>query len=192
MTPRPQKSTPMKQPHSRRHRLSYLLWLGVLGMAASAAASAQHVHGLVRLDVTLDATTLRIELAAPLESLLGFEHRPRTPAQKQAGEAVLQKMNAVDALIRPQASALCQPTKTTVTSEALQAQAHQGGQHHAHADLNASFEFACERPQALGHIEIGFFEAFKRIQKIEAQMVSAKAQSKQTLKRPDKMLRLAQ
>lgn len=173
-----------------------LLMLALALPTTVLAKEGAHVHGLVKLDVAVDAKTLTVQLEAPLDSLLGFEHRPRTAAQKQAAEAVLKQMKDGAALIRPEAAALCKPTKTTVEADTLQpaapadSKASKTSKEAEHADLDASFEFSCEQPDKLTFIELGFFDAFKRIQKIEVQVAGAKAQSKVTLKRPDKMLKL--
>lgn len=182
----------MKRTQTVRRLLGGLLFWGALGMAAHAAGhESAHVHGLVRLDVAMDAKTLTLRLQAPLDSLLGFEHRPRTAAQQQVADALLKKMNNGATLIRPQGAASCTSTKVSVESEALQPLKPAGSQDQEHADLDASFEFTCEQPDKLAFIEVGFFDAFKRIQKIDVQVAGPKGQSKQTLKRPDSMFRLS-
>jgi uncharacterized protein DUF2796 len=182
----------MKRPQPILSRLRGLLLLATFGISATVTAKeGAHVHGLVQLDVALDAKTLTVQLEAPLDSLLGFEHRPRTAAQKQAADALLKQMNEGNTLIRPEAGALCKPTKVNVESETLKSTKSAGVKDEEHADLDASFEFVCEQPDKLTFIEIGFFDAFKRIQKIEVRVAGPKGQSKQTLKRPDKMLRLS-
>ncbi|MBC7781251.1 MAG: DUF2796 domain-containing protein [Proteobacteria bacterium] len=161
-------------------------------LAGSSAALAQgaHVHGLVRLDVAVDVKTLTVKLQAPLDSLLGFEHRPRTPAQKTAAGAVLERINDVSALVRPEAAAMCMASQTNVESETLQSSKPAGGKEAAHAELEATYQFTCAQPDKLTFIEFGFFDAFKRIQRIDVQVVGGKGQFKQTLKRPDKTLKL--
>lgn len=181
----------MKRTQPFRSLFSGLIFFATLGIAVNAAANeGAHVHGHVKLDVVIDAKTLIVQLEAPLDSLLGFEHRPRTAAQKQAADILLKQMNDGATLIRPEVAASCKPTKVTVESEALQFAKPAGGKDEEHADLDASFEFTCEQPDKLTFIEIGFFDAFKRIQKIEVQVAGPKGQSKQTLKRSDKILRL--
>jgi hypothetical protein len=149
-----------------------------------------HVHGLIRMDLAIDAKTLTVQIEAPLDSLLGFEHRPRTSAQKQAAETMLKQMNNVNALIQPAKAAACKSTRVNVQSTVLQSPKPAGSKEAEHADLEASFEFLCEHPEKLTVIELGFFDEFKRVQKIEVQVAGAKGQSKQTLRRPNKVLRL--
>jgi hypothetical protein len=53
-----------------------------------------------------------------------------------------------------------------------------------HADLDGRFEFECRNAARAGFIDIGLFEAFARVQRIEVQAVVPKGQLKVTLKRP--------
>lgn len=157
----------------------------------AAAQQAAHVHGLVALDVAVEGSLLTVQLEAPLDSVLGFEHRPRTAAQRQAAEDLLKRIKDDGTLIRPAAAAQCSLTKTTVESARLQSPAPAvGTKDSEHADLDVSFEFNCKQPALLSSIEVGLFDAFKRIQKIEVQVAGAKTQGKQTLKRPNRTVRL--
>lgn len=160
--------------------------------SATRAQGDAHVHGLVNLDVAIEGRLLAVALEAPLDSLLGFEHRPRTPAQRKAADAVMKRMNDGASLIRPSAAAQCIPGGTTIESEALESpQPADSKREDEHTDLDASFEFTCAQPDRLTSIELGFFEAFKRIERIEVQVAGPKGQSKQTLQRPQNLLKLA-
>lgn len=199
------EGTNMSKTRPCRKRAGTLLWCAAfLTLSSPLPASAKqgaHVHGLVKLDIAIDAKTLTVQLEAPLDSLLGFERRPRTAAERQAADALLKQMKESPTLIRPEAAAGCTRSKTTVESQTLQQPAPAAGQgakagakdearQDEHADLDASFEFSCEQPDRLTFIEIGLFDAFKRIQKIEVQVAGAKGQSKATLKRPEQLVRL--
>lgn len=169
-----------------------LAGIALISSAPSAAHQSAHVHGLVRLDLAIEAKLLSVQIQAPLDSLLGFEHRPRTAAQKAAAENLLKQMNNSAALIRPPQAANCQPSKVSIQADALQPSKPAAKQEEEHNELEASFEFNCENPEQLSFIEIAFFDTFKRIQKIEVQMVGVKGQAKQVLKRPDRILKVRQ
>jgi hypothetical protein len=159
--------------------------------AAVLAQGEPHVHGLVNLDVALEGQTLTMTLQAPVDTLLGFEHRPRTPAQRQAADTMIKRMNEGASLIRPNPAAKCTPAKSTVEAKALEAARPASGTlEDGHADLDASFEFTCAQPDKLASIELSFFEAFQRIERIEVQVAGPRGQSKQTLQRPHKLLKL--
>jgi hypothetical protein len=164
--------------------------LVLLAIAGSPQASAGvHEHGVVKLDVAVDGNLLTLQLEAPLDSLLGFEHRPRTEAQRQAADAVLKRINDGASLFKPSATALCTLSETTIDADALQPEpAAKPGEH---ADLDASFEFKCAQPDKLLDIDVALFDAFKRIQRINVQVIGPKGQAQRFLKRPDRLLKLS-
>ena len=53
-----------------------------------------------------------------------------------------------------------------------------------HAELAASYEFACKDAARAGFIEVGLFDAFARLQRVDVQTATRKGQMKLTLKRP--------
>jgi hypothetical protein len=59
-----------------------------------------------------------------------------------------------------------------------------------HADLDASYEFSCAQPAELRSLDVGLFDAYKRLQRIDVQLAGAKSQSKVTLKRPARSVKL--
>ena len=177
-----------------RARGGWAVWglnaLAVLAMAGSPLSRAGvHEHGVVKLDVAVDGSVLTLQLEAPLDSLLGFEHRPRTEAQRQAADAVLKRFNDGASLFQPSKAALCTLSKSTIDAQAMQPDpAAKPGEH---ADLDASFEFRCAQPDKLLDIDVALFDAFKRIQRINAQVIGPKGQAQRILKRPDRLLKLS-
>lgn len=161
---------------------------------AAHATEAAHVHGLMHLDIAVDKQLLTLQLESPLDSLLGFERRPRTAAERQAADALVKRMGDAATLFKPDAAAHCVPTKVSLESTALQSTApamgKDIGKNAEHADLDASYEFTCAHPDRLTVVEVGLFDAFKRLQKIEVQVAGTKLQSSQTLQRPDKVVKL--
>ncbi len=167
-----------------------ILFIAPVASTLVHAHGNAHVHGLIRLNVAIDAKNLTVQIEAPLDSLLGFEHRPRTAAQHQAVETMLKQMNNVSALIQPAKAAACHSTMVSVEAPVLQSSQPAASKEADHADLSARFDFVCEHPDKLAVIALGFFDAFKRVQKIDVQVAGPKSQSKQTLKRPSKTLKL--
>lgn len=167
-----------------------------LALAAAAPAlqaqggHAAHVHGLVQANVAVQGNKLSVQIEAPLDSLLGFEHRPRTDAQRQAAQAVVQQLKTPATWLKPDVAALCTLASSDVNSQALEP-AKPGTKEAAHADLDASYEFTCAAPDKLKVLDITLMDSYKRIQRITVQVAGAKAQSKQTLRRPAQQVRLA-
>jgi hypothetical protein len=177
-----------------RARGGWSVWgwnaLAVLAIAGSPHSRAGvHEHGVVKLDVAVDGSLLTLQLEAPLDSLLGFEHQPRTGAERQAADAVLKRINDGASLFQPSKAALCTLSKSTIDAQALRPDpAAKPGEH---ADLDASFEFNCVQPDKLLDIDVALFDAFKRIQRINAQVIGPKGQAQRILKRPDRLLKLS-
>lgn len=160
----------------------------VLGAAPALAANAPaqaHVHGAVQLDVAVDGPTLTLTLEAPLDSVLGFERAPRTATEKKAVQDALAALRASGPLFTPDPAAGCVFQSATADSEALQPGAKAG----EHADLDATAEFTCAKPQLLRRIDLGgLLDRFPRIQRLQARIVTAQGQFKQTLQRPARVL----
>lgn len=155
---------------------------------ATAIAAAPHQHGVASLSVAVDGSNLSIDLDAPLDGFLGFERAPRSDAEKKAAADLLARLKAADGLFKPDAAAGCKLTAAEVKADALQpgAKPAQGD----HADLEAQFSFNCAQPAALRQLDVGLFDAFQRLQRIDVQVAGAKGQAKITLKRPARLVPL--
>lgn len=151
-----------------------------------SAAGKPHEHGALKLDVAIEGHKLTIEMEAPLDNLLGFERAPRTDAERKAAADVLARLRSPDKgtpLFVPDASAQCTLGKAEVQAPVLEPGATPATQDE-HADLDASYEFSCAKPDELRLLEVGLFDAYKRTQRIDVQVAGPKGQAKVTLRRP--------
>ena len=53
-----------------------------------------------------------------------------------------------------------------------------------HADLEARFDFDCKQGGRAASVEVGLFEAFKRLQRLDLQLATPRGQMKAVLQRP--------
>ena len=168
------------------------IWL-LAGATAAQAQAGAHQHGASRMEVTFEAGNLVVRLDAPLDSLLGFEHRPRNDSQRRAAEAMLARMRNLHELLVPSPGAQCSVKDVAVEAgvlapeKAAQTQETQD----KHAELEATYTFNCLQPDKLQSLEVGLFTAFPRLQRIDARVVSGRQQSAVTLRRPQKVLRIS-
>jgi len=150
-----------------------------MGSSFSANAAHRqhgaHVHGVATLSVALEDHTLNVEFESPAVNLVGFEHAPADDRQRQAVAQAAQQLRNPAALFALADAAHCVSVSTTVNSALLDAPAANG--EHRHADFNATYGFRCAQPQALRTLEVRLFALFEGIQKIDAQWLTAGAQS---------------
>ena len=189
-----------------RNSLSFLVACMALA-AATVHAGKAHEHGVVRLDVSVEGSRLTIDMVAALDNWLGFERAPRTDAERKAAAEVLARLRNPQQgtpLFVPDAAAQCQlvkaevlapvlepgakPAAKSATAPASPPAAHKSGGEHA--DLEASYTFQCAQPTQLRTLELGLFDAYKRIQRIHVQVAGPKGQSKVTLRRPARSVTL--
>lgn len=175
---------------------------GLSLMLSSAAGLAQHAHehGVAELRVAADADELAIEFASPLESLVGFEHEPRTEAQRAALVAAEARLRDFGSLFSLPAAAGCTLRGVALDSPWLQGaghqRAHDAAHPHArahedgHAELVAGYSLRCEAPAALDALGLKLFEAFPRLREIRAERVSAHGRGAATLRPQAPALRL--
>lgn len=183
--------------------------LAATALASAAWAGKAHEHGVARLDVGVEAGRVTLSLEVPLEDLVGFERAPRTDAERAAVTTALARLTEVDRLVRIDGAAGCGPGKVVLVAPmwGIDAAAVPGAAspasaaparapsapapREAHGDLEATFEFRCSNAPRAGHIEVGLFEAFARLKRIEVQAVTARGQMKVVLRRPQARIGLA-
>lgn len=160
--------------------------IGLCLAAASPGAFAQgaHVHGAGELRVAIDKSHLTVEFRSPLNNLLGFEHAPRTDAQRAAVKAMTARLHRPDTLLKLPKAASCAAAPTRIDSP-LDAPAAPSKtvkparkvQDDDHAELTATFGFVCANMGALDSIEVAIFDAFPRTSALQAEIIGPRGQS---------------
>ena len=171
-----------------------LLALALVGAAGSTMA--QHVHGQAELEVAVSGDTLVLSLHSPLESLLGFEHAPRTAGQKAAAENLLLQLRKPETLFVPAAAAQCVAVSSIIDAPVLGAvrkdgagqaarapaaasnsAGHKEKEKQGHAELVAEFTFKCERADQLRGLEASLFDQFKNLRRLDVRIIGPRGQS---------------
>jgi hypothetical protein len=145
----------------------------VLVVAAAVTATAQskreghaHEHGKAKLGIAFEGSNGKVEWEAPLESITGFEHEAKTPADKKRLEEAKAVVRArFGEMVRMPATAGC---KVTVDDTHVD-------QEGSHRDLHTKATIACLRAPA-GEIRFDFARFFPRIEKTEVQFLSGEKQ----------------
>ncbi len=178
-----------------------LLITAVVAAAAAPAwaAGKAHQHGVAQLDVAVEPGRVTLELQTPLDGLLGFERAPRTDAERARAAAAIAKLRDAAALFRIDGAAGCTLAKVTLDAPVLGVTpagtaapaAPAAPAKSEHADLEGRFEFTCKADARPAFVEVGLFEAFSGMKRIELQLVLPKGQMKATLVRPATRVALA-
>lgn len=153
-----------------------------LVLALPAWAGKAHEHGVARLDLAVEGTTLTLALDTPLDGLLGFERAPRSEAEKRAAEKAVATLRAADALFTIDPAAQCTLGSVNLVSAPLKLGAAAPAKDDGHGDLEGEFVFRCQSVPAF--VDAGLFKAFARMTRIDVQVAAPKGQRKLVLKRP--------
>jgi hypothetical protein len=172
-------------------KLLFLLAGCCLALAAVRADPA-HEHGVARLDIASESGRVLLDLDTPLDNLLGFEHAPRTDAERQRAELMVARLRAAATLFQIDPAAGCTLARVDLQSAALAlGPVVAASKDAAHGQLEGHFEFTCKPGARAGFVEVGLFEAFAPLRRIELQVVTPKGQLKATLARPASRVALA-
>lgn len=150
-----------------------------------------HVHGLARLDIAVEANRITLQLRLPLDSLVGFERAPRNDAERASVAAAVAALKAADRLFRIDPAAQCALATVELASATLKlGKVEPNADKSGHADIDTDMAFTCKDASRATSIEVGLFDAYGRLQRIEIQMVTPKGQFKRDLKRPARRIAL--
>ncbi|WP_342077245.1 DUF2796 domain-containing protein [Yoonia sp. SS1-5] len=159
-----------------------------------------HEHGVGKLNIAIDGTTVAMEFHAPGADIVGFEYVAESDADIAAIDAALVTLGApLDLFTVPDAAA-CTVAETQVALESEEAHDDHGEDDHGHDDdghddhghddhsdddhaaheeeaghteFHAEYTLNCENADALTSIAFGYFDTFPNAQEVEVQIITA-------------------
>lgn len=148
-----------------------------------------HVHGVGRLGVAIAGPEVHLELLTPAGDLVGFEHPPVSESEHAALASAVARLKDGARLFRLAPAAGCRLREVVLESPLLgvaETSTRTGAdpdtdRSTVHADLHAGYRFDCAAPGALSRIEVGLFESFPALQRLEVQLVTDRSQTSATL-----------
>jgi hypothetical protein len=141
-----------------------------------------HEHGVARLDVAQEGTTLELDFNSPAMNIVGFEHAATSDADKA------KLADARDALLKPHGlfslpeAAQCSVISQKLTSPLFgdkdeDGDADEHGDEHEHSEIHGHYQFTCNVPAVLTRLDLTqIFKTFPATQKIQAQLITQKGQ----------------
>ncbi len=168
--------------------LATVLGLAWAGVCWSSGAGHGHVHGQARLDTSITGTRLALELHIPMEALVGFERAPRNDEERQRLDRARQSLLAAT-LFRPNPEAACRPGIPSLSWSGGAGPAEGPDEEHTDAVLQVVFE--CADPSRLKTLEVGAFDAFSRLRRIEARIIGPQGSAARVVQRNKRTLELS-
>ena len=166
----------------RLTQLARILVGGVLVATSAVSQEARrevgpHVHGSGRLNIAIENNRISLDLDAPANDILGFEHAPKTQEQKAILEAAVAKLKDATGIFRISSEAGCTLVKSEAGLEQPDALASDKADSSEHADFNAAIEFECRSIDKLRDIDLGYFAAFRNAARLDVSIVTARSQA---------------
>ena len=163
----------------KKHLIAFAMLLPALVWASKA-----HEHGAVKLDVAIEGKQLTISMEAPLDGIVGFERAPKNATEKAKVDAAVAQLQAADKLFKVDAAAACSLSKTTLMAPVIGVGvpapvADKSG----HGDLDGEFVFDCQDTSKVRQIDVGLFDVFPNMKRVDVQAATPAGQIKRTLRR---------
>lgn len=141
-----------------------------------------HEHGSANVSIAYEGTNAEIELHAPADSVLGFEHAAKTDKQKKIYEDQKNVWNNLlnELIIFPK-ELNCSVTNKNFaqkfeSEEPQKNHKHKKHKHESHSEIEASATITCEKEIA-GTLQINFKNHFKRMKNLKLEVLGKKPQT---------------
>ncbi len=202
----------MAKPLFRNHFLT--IWILAFAIMIAIALSRTwageqrhhdaHVHGIAHLNVAVEGTSIHLEFTSPAANIVGFEHQPRTPEQKDGVRKAKGKLEDGSKLFIPSPEAQCRLSKSSVKTDiehdtdhdedadhekehdhkkdAHHEKEHEHEEEHArHSEFHSEYQFVCKNPGKLSQMDVMLIQSFPGIEHIEVQLLTETKQTAQEL-----------
>ncbi|KZX58735.1 hypothetical protein A3709_17175 [Halioglobus sp. HI00S01] len=184
---------------------------GVLALATLlvplATAESAHVHGAAELTIAMEGSQLELELSSPAASIVGFEHRARSPEQHQAVSEARKTLEQADQLF-VLSGGNCELARADADLAAVMAEKthdsddhddehhdqdhHAEGHHHdgddkhaghddVHSNIRALYSYTCADTTALKSITFGSAGLPFGLESVDVMWLSERGQGAQKL-----------
>jgi hypothetical protein len=133
-----------------------------------------HVHGAAQLNIAKDTNEIDAALDIPGNDLLGFEHEPKTAAEKLAFDKLMKDFKNTYEIFSFDSKAKCKVTERKFEVEKVSPKEQ-------HMDFNYTVKYDCSNFEKVKTIDVNLFKDFKSLREIKVQLVVPDKQSSQVL-----------
>ncbi len=158
-----------------------------------------HEHGVAHMNVAFEGNELYIELISPAANIVGFEHHPRSEAQKAAVKKAIETLKAGEALFVLPSGAEARLAKSKVYTDIAgdsdhksedthphdhneiskkheedkhHQENHESDHHERHSEFKVEYHFVCKKPEKLAYVEVLLLSVFPGIENIEVRLLT--------------------
>ena len=130
-----------------------------------AMAFGVHQHGHAMLTLVLEGNEMQLAFQSAAQSVVGFEHQPRSAEQQQEVAAAIAVFNKGD-WFSVNADANCELAMAEASTDLSEPQASKG-----HADFYANYQLLCQRPARLTELQLNIFQLLPALQQVDVQWI---------------------
>ena len=166
-----------------------------------------HEHGHGALNIVIADGEMLVEMEVPGVHVAGFEHVPKTDAERAAVDAVVKRMRDGERWFVASTGAGCELEHAEVAmsydehhddhDKHAKHDDHDHDKHkhddeeEAHSSLHAEYHFECANVAALKEVRVDAFDGLSNLETLSAQIATAARQTRQTLRPNARVIRLA-
>lgn len=150
-----------------------ILLVSCAAFAEERREHGAHVHGNMLMSIAFDGTQGEIHMDGAADSVIGFEHKATTAADKKTQKQALETLEKGEAFVRFDKSLNCK-------FESGHAKVVPEGHH---SDVEADFKIKCDKSPVGTKVTIDFTKSFPRLKKLDVQVLADQLQKSSTLEK---------
>ena len=167
--------------------MRFILVAAVAALTPLFAANAEekrqlepHEHGHGALNIAIEGDRVSLELEAPGDDLVGFEHAPKTDAEAAAIAKATSLLSDPLTLFGVPAAAGCQVTEHSVErrKEEHDHDAAESEEEGEHSEFHATYVLQCTAPTVMTKLDLAYFSQFPGTRTLTVSIVTEKGQTK--------------
>lgn len=140
-----------------------------------------HVHGIGKMNLILENQQIQIEMSFPSINVVGFEHQPSTPEQKELVKQSLSNFkNPANVFVFPP-EAQCEVSAATADMVFENEEQQKQETEEVHSEFVIQYSFQCQAVENMHEIDSNIFQWIRDAEKINIDLVVNGHQLSQTL-----------
>ena len=157
----------------------------IFGSVASQASERQldaHAHGVSTLKIAQEENVIIMELEAPGNDIVGFEHAAKNADQKTVVDEALSNLKNAESLFVLPRQAECVASEQKAEFEA------EGD----HAGFHVMWKLTCKQLKKATSLTIRYFDMFERAREVEVEAIGDAGQASIEVERDNPKIDLSQ